>query len=651
MVKIIDKLKESYTTSQDPFFSFEFFPPKSDVGRTNLFKRMDRMASLCPIFIDVTWGAGGCTRNVTMEILKYAQTFLGLDVMLHLTCAGMNKDELKSVLNDARECGIQNILALRGDPIIGSAEWESDLNGNGCKYASELVELIKQEHDDYFSIGVAGFPENHPMNNSNGDVDSQLYYLKKKVDAGADFIITQFFYDASSFIEFKNRCINYGINIPIIPGIMPIQSYSSFQRMTSLCQTKIPDSIWDSLSSIKHDDEAVKAFGVQLCSNMCKEIMDASIKSHDDTPLGFHFFTLNLEQSILKILHELGFKDNIAHRRDFPWRASRSNVDGKEEDVRPINWANRPQSYISRTITWEEFPNGRWGANSKDGCPSLCDLNDTALLDSIAGSKEERLILWGDAPITEHDIRNIFIGYLEGKIPILPWCESKLQDETNVISQELIDLNRRGLLTINSQPAVNGVTSDHPIFGWGGVGGHVYQKAYVEFFCSLETLNELQNSVTSGSSISFYAINHSGTSYQFLYDNNDNTADNVDKIKENNDLHTYDPVPVTCALTWGVFPNQEIKQPTVFDSNAFKVWSKEAFQLWLTAWASLYDDESESSALIHDIYESYFLVAVFDNNFMDPKPTIFEFLDNCLGNKKKLENENLNDSIDGAINF
>jgi methylenetetrahydrofolate reductase (NADPH) len=597
MVRIIDKINEHAKHSKTPFFSFEFFPPKTEEGRENLYIRMDRMSSLEPIFIDITWGAGGSTKDLSLMISKYSQTYFGAEVMMHLTCSGLTRAELKACLDVAKEAGIQNILALRGDPPRGAVTWEP--TPGGCLNAAELVSLIKSEYGDYFGIAVAGFPEGYPSQLGEIDLDLDVKYLKAKVDAGADFVLTQFFYDSSVFINFVARCRAGGISCPILPGMMPIQSFSSFQRMASLCGTSVPDSIWESLSTIKADDEAVKSFGVSLCHKMCLELIEAGIP-------GFHFYTLNLERSVLAVLKELGIRDSTASRRALPWRASRSNLQGKEEDVRPINWANRPKSYISRTLTWDDFPNGRWGDSRS---PAFGDLTAVHLLRPAAGSKADRLAMWGEAPVSPQDVFNVFSAYVEGKVPILPWCETALQDETGMISLELVEANRCGMLTINSQPAVNGEKSDHKVFGWGGDKGRVYQKAYLEFFCSPELLDVILALISPDSLLTCHAINHEGV---------------VRKSKETVTDSAHGHSSATTALTWGVFPDKEIKQPTVFDESAFEVWSKEAFQLWVSAWASLYDDESESAALLYDMHDSYYLVAIVDNDYIEP--SLFTFV-------------------------
>jgi methylenetetrahydrofolate reductase (NADPH) len=304
MVKIIDKIKGPHA---EPFFSLEFFPPKTEAGVENLYLRMDRMTSLQPTFVDITWGAGGSTKDLTMSICEYTQTYFGVDVLMHLTCTNLKVDEIKAILNHAKDVGIQNILALRGDPPRGAIAWES--TPGGVDRAIDLIKLIRKEHGDYFGIAVAGFPEGHPQSRDEAQTD-ELLYLKAKIDAGADFILTQFFYDPDVFIDFQKRCKAAGINCPIVPGMMPIQSYSSFQKMTTFCRTRVPDAVWRDLAPIRDDDEQVKAYGVKLCIEMCDTLGKNGVH-------GFHFYTLNLEKSVMSVLKELGVDGSAASRRYF----------------------------------------------------------------------------------------------------------------------------------------------------------------------------------------------------------------------------------------------------------------------------------------------------------------------------------------------
>ncbi len=273
--------------------------------------------------------------------------------------------------------------------------------------------------------------------------------------------------------------------------------------------------------------------------------------------------------------------------RSFPWRGSRSNLKGLTEEVRPINWANRPKSYIKRTVNWDEFPNGRWGDNRS---PAYGDLSDSHFFRPVEGKKEDLLTMWGEAPITPSDVYEVFALYISGKIPIIPWCESTLQAETMPLCEKLSSINRAGFLTINSQPAVNGERSDHPLYGWGGKDGRVYQKAYVEFFTSPSNLQILLEIMPKHPNLNLHAVDHAGSEIC-------SSARSV------------------TAVTWGCFPNKEIIQPTVYDPDSFIVWSKESFQLWTKCWASLYDDETESAELLYNVSHLYFVILIHMTNY------------------------------------
>jgi len=277
------------------FFSFEFFPPKTEEGVVNLKERLKRMVSTGPNFCDITWGAGGSTADATMDIATYMQKEAGMETMMHLTCTNMEKNMIDSALAQAKEAGITNILALRGDPPAGQERWTA-VEG-GFSNAVDLVRYIKEQYGDWFGITVAGYPEGH---NELNDYGADLRHLKAKVEAGADVIVTQLFYSSDLFIKFVKDCRDLGITVPIVPGIMPIQNYGGFKRMTGFCKTYIPDEINEELEAIKDDDEAVKAYGVQLAVQMIRKCIKAGACD------GFHIYTLNLEKSAFAILETMG---------------------------------------------------------------------------------------------------------------------------------------------------------------------------------------------------------------------------------------------------------------------------------------------------------------------------------------------------------
>eukprot|EP00941_MAST-03F_sp_MAST-3F-sp1_P004166 g4166.t1 len=569
-MKLISKINSMISNSK-VFYTFEFFPPKTSEGRENLLHRIDRMANFSPLFINVTWTPGSTSLDLAIVIQKC----LGLEVLLHLTCTGLSRDELRDILQRAKDGGIQNILALRGDAAGGTAEWKPV--ENGFTYAIDLVKFIKTEFDDYFGIAVAGFPEGH-IESSSAETDIQ--HLKEKIDAGADFVITQLFYDVDLCINFIKKCRSAGITCPIIPGIMPIQTYSSLRRTAKYCKVSVPDSITKALEPFQANDADVKKFGIELGVKMIKALMKESIL----VP-GFHFYTLNLEKSVIQILNDSGLTTKA--QRLLPWRTCSRRA---TEDVRPIFWANRPRSYLSRTDAWDEFPNGRWGDSRSPAFGRLSEIFGRGPENS-RWTVDERRTMWGEAPQTMEDIHNVFVSYVSGETKFLPWCENELALETGTIKNQLIAANKLGCMTINSQPKVNAVDSEDKTFGWGGPKGLVYQKAYVEFLCSAKSLALLMNEIeVNRPSLTYHAVDRAGNSYA----NHSETA---------------------TAVTWGVWPKSEVKQPTVVDPVSFLSWKDECFALLLT-WAQIYPEESTSSDLIYNIYDNYFLVNIVDNDFV-----------------------------------
>ena len=578
-MKISEKIA-NYKAQGKTFYSFEFFPPKTDFGLDNLYSRIDRMASLQPAYIDITWGAGGSTSNKTLEMCKTIQKYFGLEVMMHLTCTNMQVSSIKKVLIEAEKNDLSNILALRGDPPEGSSSWEQ--HKDGFRHGVDLVRYIRKEFGDHFFLGVGGYPDGHQ---EQSDLDADISFLKEKVEAGADIVVTQLFYDVDKFLFFRDKCIKAGIKVPIIPGIMPIHNYARFLKFTQFCQVSVPDSVTEQLELIKYDDSSVINYGIDQASGMCQKLIKNGVP-------GLHFYTLNLENSVSAILKSLGLVSSQGIIKELPWRQSTSGSRKTSEDVRPIYWSNRPVSYLTRTEIWDDFPNGRWGDIES---PTFGELNQYHAIRS--GSKSDKIRakrkrMWGE-PKSIKDITDVFVSFCKAKINSLPWCEIPLALESKLISEDLLKLNEMGYFTINSQPKINGVPSEDAEVGWGGPGGRIYQKAYLEFFTSKDKLDKLLKSIGSKENISYQAINISG--------------DLITNLSENN----------VTAVTWGVFPDKEIIQPTIVDTRSFLIWKDEAFSLWMNDWASIYEAQSESYELIKEIYDTYYLVNVVDNDFVD----------------------------------
>ncbi|KAI1399485.1 methylenetetrahydrofolate reduct [Hypoxylon fuscum] len=567
-----------------PSFSFEYFPPKTAQGVQNLYDRMERMYDFGPKFIDITWGAGGRIAELTCDMVVQAQAYFGLETCMHLTCTDMGEEKINDALRRAYKAGCTNILALRGDPPREKEKWVA--TDGGFQYARDLVAHIRKTYGNHFDIGVAGYPEGC---DDNKDEDLLLDHLKEKVDMGATFIVTQMFYDADNFVRWVGKVRERGITIPIVPGIMPIATYASFMRRANHMNCKVPDGWMAALEPIKNDDAAVREAGKTLVAELCRKIMSAGI-------VHLHFYTMNLAQATRMVLEELDWMPTTTRPRKqaLPWKQSLA-LGRREEDVRPIFWRNRNKSYVSRTQDWDEFPNGRWGDSRS---PAFGELDAYGI--GLTGTNESNRKRWGE-PKSVQDIASLFVRYIQRELPSLPWSEAPLTSESDSITDDLIKLNQRGLLTINSQPAVDGVKSTHGVYGWGPPNGYVYQKAYLELLVSPELFPEVIRRINANPDLSYYAVTRSGQ------------------------LTTNTPSDGPNAVTWGVFPGKEIVQPTIVESISFLAWKDEAFRLGID-WAHCHDANSPSRALIDKIMNEWYLINIVNNDFRQQR-TIFELFD------------------------
>jgi methylenetetrahydrofolate reductase (NADPH) len=276
---------------EEPIFSFEFFPPKTEQGEQNLYAALSELRALEPSFVSVTYGAGGSTRAKTIEIVKRIKDGYGLEAMAHFTCVGATVPELRSTLDEMRAAGIDNVLALRGDPPSGEEHWVK--TDGGLEYSRELVELIKSGYP--FAIGAACFPETH-IHAASPRAD--IEYLAEKVAAGADFLITQLFFDNALYFDFVARARAAGIGVPIVPGILPITQIGQLERMTKMCGASIPEGLRRELRAREDQPEAVIDFGVAYATLQCAELLAAGAP-------GIHFYTLNRSPATRAILGAL----------------------------------------------------------------------------------------------------------------------------------------------------------------------------------------------------------------------------------------------------------------------------------------------------------------------------------------------------------
>ncbi|KAK7749515.1 methylenetetrahydrofolate reductase 1 [Cytospora paraplurivora] len=668
MDKITDKIAALPPDAN--YFSLEFFPPKTQMGFANLRSRLERMArALKPTFVNVTWGAGGSTAQKSLELAEICQRELGLTTCLHLTCTNMSRRLIDKALEDAKALGIRNILALRGDPPR-RAEYmdendEDDLGDEDeYKWAVDLVRHIRKTHGDYFCIGVAGYPEghadeSHPLGQS---MEHDLPSLVEKVQAGADFIMTQLFFDIKAYDKFETTLREHPSgafkDIIIVPGLMPIQNYQMIKRTTKLSHARIPDDLMARLEDVQRDDERVKMVGVDILSELIEQIRE--IKSRTPGPKGFHFYTLNLEKAVSFILertnlippqtpegeqalvddlintipkveingsnastsqHHLGI--NSASRRQSNVSSEPRNrviVSGERTPSNPEYEAtqleaSRPyepvhsrantlaisegEGALGREATWDDFPNGRWGDSRS---PAYGEIDGYGV--SLHMSVTQARSLWG-APKSVEDISTLFIRHLQGELRAIPWSEAEFNDETDTIKDQLVALNSKGWWTVASQPAVNGLQSTDPTFGWGPANGFVFQKAFVEFFMPADQWKKLHEKLSKPElkeSIWFYAANAAG----------DLVMPDVSSGVEHEPREEG-----TNAVTWGVFPGKEIVTPTIVEEVSFRAWAEEAFGIW-GEWGQVYGKGSESAQFLEKMKNELWLVNIIHHEYVEP---------------------------------
>jgi methylenetetrahydrofolate reductase (NADH) len=285
------RIDQILARSDEPVFSFEFFPPKTDEGERNLRATLGALRELEPDFVSGTYGAGGSTRALTIELTKWIKRELGIEAMAHLSCVGASRDELSVILDSLVDAGIENVLALRGDPPRGETSWKP--HPGGLRYSSELASLIASRYPA--CVGAACFPEVHP---EAVDMASDLRFLKQKVDSGASFLITQLFFDNEAYFRFVEEARAVGIEVPIIPGIMPITDVGQIKRFTDMCGASIPEPLLRQLEARAPFAGEVLELGVSYATLQCAELLARGAP-------GIHFYTLNRSPATRAILAAL----------------------------------------------------------------------------------------------------------------------------------------------------------------------------------------------------------------------------------------------------------------------------------------------------------------------------------------------------------
>lgn len=277
-------------------FSFEFFPPKTPEGEQKLFETAAELKALNPSFISVTYGAMGTTRENTLRIVSRIRSELGIEAAAHLTCVGHTRDEIAGILGNLKSRGIENLVALRGDPPKGETEFKPV--PGGFRYAAELVRFIRTEREfkDAFSIAVAGYPEAHV---ECRDKTLDLQHLKQKVDQGADLVVTQLFFDCDDFFAFSDRARKAGIHVPIVAGIMPVTQGPQIEKFAGMCGARIPSVLGDAIRRFGDDQTSIEAYGIEYATRQCEKLLQGGAA-------GLHFYTLNKSRATREIYRNLG---------------------------------------------------------------------------------------------------------------------------------------------------------------------------------------------------------------------------------------------------------------------------------------------------------------------------------------------------------
>lgn len=286
------RIADLFTPGAEPVFSFEFFPPKTDEGRASLIATLRDLADLNPSFVSVTYGAGGSTRDRTIELVTYIKRELGIEAMAHLTCVGSSRGELSAILDRLEAGGIENLIALRGDPPAGESDFRP--HPDGLAHASDLVRMIRAQRRR-FCVAAAAYPEGHV---ESASAEEDLRHLVDKVAAGVDVLITQLFFDNRYYFDFVDRARAAGVKVPIVPGIMPVTNVAQIERFTRMCGATLPSPLLDRLNPARDDAETVVNIGIEHATAQCRDLLEGGAP-------GVHFYTLNRSRSTRRILERL----------------------------------------------------------------------------------------------------------------------------------------------------------------------------------------------------------------------------------------------------------------------------------------------------------------------------------------------------------
>ncbi|CAD2214328.1 methylenetetrahydrofolate reductase (NADPH) [Angomonas deanei] len=613
MGKIVDAIRKANEESRQ-YFGFEFVAPTTESGLVTFYDRVERMSGLDPLFCGITWGDYGRTADTSIEVASTCQTLLSVNFQVNLTSYTATPEEIDKWLGLLQGKGVRNILATRGNTVGPAKDGKVHF-----PHASDLIRYVRGKYGDYFDIAAVAFPESEE---EGWNVEKEIEFLKEKVSAGADYVVTSSVFDAGVFIDFCARCRRSGIKCPILPGILPIahpRQLNSFHLAN--------------LTGVSELRKQLEGCSAADCKQVVVSFMVDLVKALFAGGIcGVYFFTMNVENIVSAIVKSL----KMPTHRAYPWKPSENEERRRKEMVRPVHWSTRVMSYLARTSHWEEFQSSdKWitatvpthsHPQSQQSTSDSSGYHARLLLRSRAKRCTEflKLVDMNDNILQGlEELCRIFLHFFDGK-GTLPWAD-ELSGETAIIQEKLLKpLNARGLFTINSQPMANGVPSSDPALGWGPRDGYVYQKNYLEFFCSPSHAATIFATLDKYPTIQYASIYRNGkmTKSRWHYEE-DNSADADTPLGGGGENQSggFTTTGIgsglfgsgVMALTWGVFPGREIIQPTIVSMDSFKAWSGEAFDMWAAPFPT-----NDVPNVIQMIMSEWILMVVVDNNFTSP---------------------------------
>lgn len=672
-------IRSFYNNTENTSISLEFFPPKTELGKNNLMERISRLNVLDPMFITVTWGAGGTTAEKTLELATTLSQRYNVPVCMHLTCTNMDPKLIDDALIRCQKAGIQNILALRGDPPnelndddddeMEDGDHNNNINNHYShfQYAVDLVRYIKNKYGNTFCVGVAGYPEGHYDISGEHEQDpiEDLKYLKEKIDAGAEFVITQLFYDVDKFLVFERLFREkVSMDTPLFPGLMPINSYPLFNRAARLSHASIPKDILSRFpKEIQSDDDTVRTIGIQIILEMINKIY----KETQGRVKCFHFYTLNLEKSIAQLVTESSLLSHITEDSQSEYDEDFSNSNHKTNNLIGITNNNNENKIIEdhKDITM------------RVGDIAIVDDTDTYI--PIKGDQKKRRrrssVLSADLIFNKAIVdRESNANDSNGILPTKKFLLSISRGSGKLGRDATWDEFTNGRFGDSKSPAYGEIDGYGPTIKvskkkaielWGSpqtvadlktifikyLEGSIDQMPWNDQSLSSETafiqeeliqLNQIgyltlasqpaTNSTPSSDKIFGWGPSN-GIIYQkafvemFIYkpqwenvlkpklDQFDRRTISYYMGDANGHFETNLDEGSSNVVTWGVFPNSPIIQTTKIEQESFKAWRDEAFCIW-SEWAKLFPRNTPSNTLLKSIYSDYCIVSVVHHDFI-----------------------------------